>query len=135
MTSKPKNELEEAKEREEKSRRKYFKEKREKQLKRRTDLTRKNQQLFLRGVKVSLAEIPVLIRERVYRKYMGRVSRRTGMPKCDNIHFSIWRFIFRGDNGMIYSALQGKVFDADNGHCLSVTGFWNVNEVQNDKRI
>jgi hypothetical protein len=123
---KPKNELEEAKEREEKARRKYFKEKREKQLKRRTGLTRKNQQLFLRGVKVALAETPVLIRERIYRKYMGRHSRRTGAPKCDNIHFSIWRYTFQGDNGTIYSVLQGKVFDADNGHCVSVTGFWGL---------
>lgn len=123
LMHKPKNELEEMKEREEKSRRKYFMSKREKQLKKRTGLSRTNRQFYLQGIKVALAETPVLLRERVYRKYMGRHSRRTGARKCDNIHFSIWRFVFRGVNGLTYSALQGKVFDADNGHCLSVTGF------------
>lgn len=125
---KPKNELEEMKERAEKARRKFFMARREKQLKQRTGLTRLNKRLFLQGVEVALAETPVLIRERIYRKYMGRHSRRTGAPKCDNIHFSIWRFVFRGDNGLTYSALQGKVFDADNGHCLAVTGFWKIKE-------
>lgn len=95
----------------------------------RTGVSRHTRALAIKGVRVQgFITAPVIIRERwvhVPRHYNYAGERKRGR----NIHFAILRYSFRGADGLGYSALQGRVCNADKGYALSVTGFWNLKQI------
>lgn len=94
----------------------------------RTGVSRHTRVLAIQGVRVqSFITAPVIVRERWIRvprhyNYAGEKIRGR------NYHFAILRYSFRGQDGLAYSALQGRVCNADKGYALSVTGFWNLRQ-------
>ena len=130
MTSKPKNQFEEDKKRREHERNKYYHLLREKQVKRRTGLSRKQQQLRIQGMAMFLITSPEIVRERFI-----RVSKLddygSSMSRGRTYHFAIWRYSLRSEDGRLWTALQAQCHDANHGWMLNVTGLYNLKECFN----
>lgn len=112
MTTNP---FDEQKEREEKSRRKFYALKRETMLRKRLGLTRKNQQVRIGGLAMFLTASPSIVRERWFK-----------VPRGRKYHFAVLRYQLRSEDGRMWTALQAQAHDANYGYMLNVTGFWGL---------
>jgi hypothetical protein len=119
MATKPQNELQEKQERAEKARRKHYAQKREKMLKERTGLSRKNHTPIIGGLRVRRFIDAVLVRERWIRVPYGR-----------NYHFMLLRYVYEAEDGQTYSAMQLQCHDADHGWMLNVSRFYAISPLE-----
>jgi hypothetical protein len=115
MASKPKNQFEEDKKRREHERNKYYRLLREKLVRRRTGLSRKNQQIKVNGLAMALTASPEIMRERWFK-----------VPRGRKYHFALLRYNLRSEDGRHWTALQVQCHDADHGWMLSISGLYNL---------
>lgn len=115
---KPKNELQEKQERAEKARRKFYAAKREKMVRQRTGLSRKNQQVRLNGLPLAIVGSPEIVKERWHKQPYGR-----------RYHFMLMRYTLQSEDGRRWTAMQAQAHDGDYGYMLNITGLWGLKPV------
>jgi len=93
--------------------------------KQRTGITRKTVKLVIAGREVRTLDAPQLVRERFYRKFLGRRT-KSGRPALDTVHCAIYRYTFTDSVGARWTVLHGRVHDTTHGWLLNITGFWNL---------
>lgn len=124
MAAKPVNEFEQAKKERDRARRKQYAKQREKQVRKRLGLTRKNQQIRIGGMNMALIGSPAIVQERWYHEERRAFER--GGKKGRTYHFMVLCYSLRSEDGKQWTALQAQAHDGNWGYMLNVTGFWNL---------
>lgn len=121
---KPKNDLQEKQERAEKTRRKFYAAKREKMVRRRTGLSRKNQQLILDNLPMALLNSEIVKERWIFKSAIDHSGYRTGRGR--RYHFMLMRYTFQSPDGRRWTAMQAQAHDGDHGWMLNITGLWGL---------
>lgn len=113
---KPKNEFEQEKERQQKTRQKAFNAAKEKIIRERTGITRHNHKLTIQGIGVHhLIGAPIIARE------------RWGVNKHETrIHVALLVYRLQADDGREFTVRQAQVHETRHGYMQRLSRFWGL---------